>query len=80
MKASYPLLYICIYVRPMLSTVDDYIHIDMARRPRAIDGPRLWRGRGNIKPLSARYRPDPVLRSDHPSSAISLAAASRNAI
>ena len=69
-----------IYVRAVLYMVDDYIHIDMARRPRAIDGPRLWRGRGNIKPLAARYRPDPDPRSDHPSSAISLAAASRNAI
>ena len=69
-----------IYVRPKRYTVDDYVHIITARRRRAIDGTRLWRGRGNIKPLAARYRPDPILRSDQPCSATNFKAASRNAI
>ena len=69
-----------IYVRPKRYTVDDYIHIGGARRSRAVDGTRLWRGRSDIKPLAARYRPDPDPKSDQPCSAINLAAASRNAI
>jgi len=47
-----------IYVRAVLYVVDVYIHIDMARRYRPIDGPRLWRGRADIKLISARYRID----------------------
>ena len=43
--------------------VDDYIHIITARRPRAIDGPRLWRGRPDIALISGRYRIDADPRS-----------------
>ena len=55
--------YICIYIRPILSTVDDYIHINIARRPWATDGPRLWRERPDIKTISGRHRIDADPRS-----------------
>jgi len=53
-----------IYVRPKRYTVDDYMHIDRARRYWPIDGPRLWRERPDIKTISGRYRIDNDLRSD----------------
>jgi hypothetical protein len=52
-----------IYIRPKRYTVDDYIHIDGARRYCAIDGPRLWRGGIDIETLAGRYRPANISKS-----------------
>lgn len=46
-----------IYVRPKKIDVDDYVHVSRARRYRAVDGTRLWRGGDDIETLAGRYRP-----------------------
>ena len=55
--------YIRIYSRPILSTVDDYVHVMPARQYWRVDGPRLWRGRPDIALISGRYRIDADLLS-----------------